>query len=958
MKKFLLLFFTLCLALPVMASLEGNGYYRVQNFVTKRYCYVSDDKGNINIPAGTADVSAILLFKDFLRAASDPSTIIYISQYSGKQYELEAQGAKVSQFMGGVYPYVSLAPKNRDTYVCYGKKSGMVKYLGDVDITNDDQGEASVEATGDYREWYIEPVGTADNNYFGVKPTLTAGNAYWHPLYTDFPMTPCSSGVEIYTISRIEAGMAVLKKATGAIPGGTPCLVKCTGMNPSANKITVGGSSSAAGTNLLGGVYFDNALTTHYNRTKYDKNTMRVLGVDSQGHLAFVTGSIDFLPANQSYLKVPAGTQSSLRVVTEEEFQELRYEPNGITVSPTSITKGAGETFTVTATLSPSDARTTLTWTSSNTSVATVDQNGKVTCVAKGTADITAKTSNGYTAKCTVTVQSSVTSVTVAPATLTLKTGATQKLSATVSPSDVPDKTLVWSSSNTSVATVDASGKVTAKAAGTASITATAVNGVSGSCALTVENPTVYPASITVTPATATVTEGDVIKLSAKVLPEDTTDKTVTWSTSSPSTASVAQDGTVTALKPGTVTITASIANLSSTCKITIEKRVVHPESIELDRTALDLSEGDRYTLTATVLPADASYTTVAWNSSNTSVATVANGTVTALAEGECDIKAVCGEAYALCHVKVSKRYIPVTSLRLNVTSLTLTEGKTAMLYASVSPSNATDAEVTWSTSDGGIATVEDGLVAALAEGTAEITAKAGDCSAVCTVTVVTSEVPVIEPSSIMINRTHASLSKGETLQLTATVYPSNADDKSVVWSSDDTDVATVSETGLVTATGGGTASVTATTVNGLTASCALTVNVTLEGIEVLPSEYSAIEGAEFDLVVVPLPADAALPAVVWSSSDNKVVTVDSSGHCRVLTSGTASVKAATYDSRFESICIVTGLSGIAELLGESGRADVHDIHGRLILRDADSEALSRLAPGLYIIGGRKTLLN
>ena len=162
-----------------------------------------------------------------------------------------------------------------------------------------------------------------------------------------------------------------------------------------------------------------------------------------------------------------------------------------VTMSPTSLNLKVGETGSLTATVAPSNASDkTLTWKSSNTSVATVI-NGTVTAKAAGTATITATSNNGKSATATVTVTKddvAVTSVSVSPTSLSLTVGDTGELTATVSPSNATDKTLTWKSSNTSVATV-INGTVTAKAAGTATITATSNNGKVATATVKVTSP-------------------------------------------------------------------------------------------------------------------------------------------------------------------------------------------------------------------------------------------------------------------------------------------------------------------------------------------------------------------------------------------------------------------------------------------------------------------------------------
>ena len=164
---------------------------------------------------------------------------------------------------------------------------------------------------------------------------------------------------------------------------------------------------------------------------------------------------------------------------------------------------------------------------------------------------------------------------------------------------------------------------------------------------------------------------------------------------------------------------------------------------------------------------------------------------------------------------------VSVTSVSLNKTTAALKVGETVTLTATVSPSDATDKTVTWSTSDANIATVKDGVVTAVKVGSATITAMAGDKSATCEITVEPTKV-----SSITLNATNKTLLVNMEFKLTATIYPDNATNKNIVWSSSDSSIATVDAEGNVKAVAEGTAAITAKSEDGnCTATCSITVS-------------------------------------------------------------------------------------------------------------------------------------
>ena len=567
----------------------------------------------------------------------------------------------------------------------------------------------------------------------------------------------------------------------------------------------------------------------------------------------------------------------------------------GISLSKTNLSLTKGQSETLTATVKPENATDkSVTWTSSNASVASVDQNGKVTAVKSGSATITAKAGD-KSATCSVKVNTPVESITLDRSSITLEEGKYITIYATVEPDDADNKTVYWSSSNTAVATVS-DGKVTAIKEGTATITAMAGD-KSATCAVTVSKKVIAVTSITLNKSSLALIKGQSETLTALVNPTNATDRTVTWTSSNSAIATVDQNGTVMAVKSGNATITAKAGEKSATCAVTVTTPV---EGIALDHTSFTVEEGKTVTLVATVTPDDADNKAVSWSSSNTSVATVSGGKVTAKKEGTATITAKAGEKSATCTVTVTKAPIPATSVSLNKNSLDLYIGDSEALTATVSPSNTTD-QLVWSSSKPEVATVStSGVVTAVGEGNAVITASAGDKSASCNVTVK----KWVEVTSITLNQTSLTLNKGQSETLVATVNPSDANDKSVTWSSSDDAVASVDQNGKVKAVGGGNATITVTTVNGKTATCAVTVVVPVTGISLSKSSLSFFKGDSETLVAIVSPSDATNQTVTWSSGNNSITTVDQNGKVTGIGKGNTTITASI--DGFQATCSVT----------------------------------------------------
>ena len=242
----------------------------------------------------------------------------------------------------------------------------------------------------------------------------------------------------------------------------------------------------------------------------------------------------------------------------------------------------------------------------------------------------------------------------------------------------------------------------------------------------------------------------------------------------------------------------------------------VEVSTVSLNTSTVEMVEGDTYSLVATVLPNNAEYDGISWASSNTSVASVNQGTVTALKEGKTTITANAGGKSATCSVTVSAKYIAVTSITLDKNELSLKVGSSDVLTATVKPDDATDKNVKWSSSDASIVKVDNGKVSALKSGTATITATAGSCSAECVVTTFT---PV---ESISFENSDYSVGIGEATTLKVIIKPDSAAGTNITWSSSDESIATVDK-GEIKAINEGTTTITASA-DGKSASCQVTV--------------------------------------------------------------------------------------------------------------------------------------
>lgn len=234
---------------------------------------------------------------------------------------------------------------------------------------------------------------------------------------------------------------------------------------------------------------------------------------------------------------------------------------------------------------------------------------------------------------------------------------------------------------------------------------------------------------------TLTLSAGETATLTATVAPEKATEKSVSWSTSNAGAVTVAADGKLTAVAPGTATITVKTKDGEFTASCTVTVKAIEVSEVTLDKDTLGLKVGESAYLKATVKPDNATSKTVTWSSSNSSIVSVSEGNISGKAVGTVTITAACGKFSASCVVTVSAAELPATGVTLNETTLTLKVGDTATLTASPAPASTTDA-TTWSSSDDTIVSVSGGTLTALKAGSATITVRCGTASATCTVTV------------------------------------------------------------------------------------------------------------------------------------------------------------------------------------------------------------------------------
>ncbi len=597
--------------------------------------------------------------------------------------------------------------------------------------------------------------------------------------------------------------------------------------------------------------------------------------------------------------------------ITETCTITVKTAVKSVSLNKTEATVYATKSFTLKPTVLPAEASNkAVTWKSDNEKVATVDENGKVYGVGSGTATITCTTKNrSKTATCVVTVlkKTEVLSVTLTKTYTTAYRGRTYQFKAKVGPENATFPELKWTSSNTKVATVDANGLVKAVGKGTAVITCQSKDNPMVKDSHTVK-VYVYPTGVKLNVTSTSVYEGRTKQLTATVSPSDVSNKNVKWTSSDTKIATVNDKGLVKAKKPGTVYITCTTVRggFTAKCKVKVLD-FVNVSSVKLNKTSLTVNDGKTYSFTATVSPSNASVKSLKWKSSDSSIVYVnSKGVIEAMKPGKATITCttVDGGKTAKCVVTV-KKVVP-TKVTLNKKTVNIGYNKTYQLKATVSPSNATDKSLKWKSSDSSIVYVNSkGVVQGMKPGKSAVitcTTVSGKKVAQCTV-----KVNPIKVKSVKLNKTEASLGKGSTLTLKATVSPSNATNKSVVWRSSNTSVATVSSKGVVKGVGNGKAVITCTTNDGsFTAKCTVEVkSIKVLGVMLNKTQVVAAKGSTFTLKATVVPENATNKAVTWKSSDTSVAKVSSAGKVTAVGKGSCEIRVYTKEGNYLANCKV-----------------------------------------------------
>ncbi len=479
----------------------------------------------------------------------------------------------------------------------------------------------------------------------------------------------------------------------------------------------------------------------------------------------------------------------------------------------------------------------------SNDKVAIVTNTGEIEALNEGITSIVITTDSrvvNYSVKVEEDTSNVVQNIKLQNNIIQIKKDEVYNMSVTIIPSTAKNVDLTWYSSNENVATVSQDGSIKGISQGSCTITVKTSNGNVDTCLVKVtddENGPNKIEKITLDTTKLVLKKNAIYTLNYETVPEKTSAKLL-WISSDSSVIKV-EDGVITALSEGSATLTVRSGNITESCYITVvtgdentpdvidDGKTIQVDSVSLNQQELSLLKGTTYTFIALVAPDNATDKSVVWESSNEKVAAVdQNGNVNAISVGETIIKVTTKNGKtAQCTVTVidQKDETEEYEISLNNTTASLKEGEGLQLVETITPDNTHTMSVTWESSNTSIATVTNGYVTALKEGTVTITATLENGkSASCNITVLKKE---IKPILINLNATYVTLRVNGTSQLTATVLPKNSTNKTITWESSNSSIVSVNSNGRITGKKKGRAIITAKAHNGVKAECVVVVN-------------------------------------------------------------------------------------------------------------------------------------
>ncbi len=653
----------------------------------------------------------------------------------------------------------------------------------------------------------------------------------------------------------------------------------------------------------------------------------------------------------------------------------------GVTLED-SVTVVVGTSSTVVATVLPATATNpAVTWTTSDTTVATVSE-GVITGESAGTATITAMTTDGGhtdTVVVTVTIAAAVTSVSFDKTTSSIVIDTKDTITVTIVYAvGGAAETVRWTSSDTTVATVDSNGVISGVLVGTAIITATATADTSkkATTTITVTATAVAVTGVTLDSSTVEIVEDSTARVVATVSPPTATNPAVTWTTSDTTVATVDANGIITGVSAGTanITVTTTDGSYTATVTVIVTAAPILVTGVTLNTSTVTVGENESVTVEETVIPSDATDKLVSWRSSNTAIATVdLNGVITGVLTGTANIIVTTTDGNF-------KDTVVVTVLEIISTGATITHTitefytnggvDTASQIAAISDGdkttnvnsepyqvhigNQSGATITHTFSNtyrngiytyygraGNAINAMNGATVTFMNGntvvetvpisnpTKDITVIPDSSTAFNKVVttfptawaafyeieILGLEAPPVSVTGVSVGSDTVNLIVGESSSVEATVLPIDAINQAVIWSSSVDSIATVDLNGVITAVSAGIVNIIVTTTDGSNIVQIVVVTVTpilVAGVTLNTNAVTVGENGSVTVEETVVPSDATDKSVSWRSNNTAIATVDTNGIITGVSIGTATITVTTVDQMETATVFVTVLENIS----------------------------------------------
>lgn len=558
-----------------------------------------------------------------------------------------------------------------------------------------------------------------------------------------------------------------------------------------------------------------------------------------------------------------------------------------------------GENLTISADVTPKLSKSTLTWTCSDESLASIaeksDLSMTITGVKEGTVVITAlNKDNGIVASKVIKVVKKLAGLTLSEHEVTLpQSQKFYQLYAVCTPALPENQKLTWKSSNTKVVDIDKNteGKILLKNPGTAVITVVSENGLTDQCTFTV---TQGIKDIKLDSTEITIYVGEKQRITYTITPDNASNLKLKWNVLDTKVCAVDSSGYVTGKNAGTTVVTVESTDGTGIFKMITVHVLQSARAIKLDVVSITMNVGESYLLEVALNPVTSS-DVLTFESTNTKVASVSKtGKITAKAKGSCVIFVkTSGGLSTYCTVEVIQQ---VTGVTLDLTEATIHVGEKLTLEATITPKNVSDDTLNWYSNNTQIATVDkNGTVTGVKGGTTLIrcVTEDGDFMAYCIMT-------VIENVTIINLQEEAEVGVGKKLKLEATVVNDGATNKKLEWSTANSKICKVNEKGVLTGVKVGKTVITAsaTDESGAYAQCEVTVIDSTDEIDINGEDQliNMIVGESRKIRFSTVPANTTYKPL-WSSENEKIAVVNKNGQVSALSAGTTTIVATARDN-------------------------------------------------------------